>query len=83
MIISRRELEVLKLIAYEHTSQEIAQLLFISTHTVDTHRKAMMLKLNVKNTAGLIRKSFEEGFLTIHAGHSSGPIHESQYLPAY
>lgn len=66
MLISHREREVLHLIAEEHTSQEIAQLLFISTHTVHTHRKAIMSKLNVKNTAGLVRKGFEEGFLTIH-----------------
>ena len=83
MIISRRELEVLHLIADEHTSQEIGQLLFISTHTVDTHRKAMMYKLNVKNTAGLIRKSFEEGFLKIHNRTSPTPIQASQYIPAY
>ena len=70
MQISRREHEVLYLIAEEHTTQEIAQLLFMSTLTVDTHRKAMIYKLNVRNTAGLIRKGFEEGFLTIHKGAS-------------
>ena len=71
MLISRRELEVLNLIAYEYTSQEIAQLLFISAHTVLSHRKRMMYKLKVKNTAGLIRKGFEEGFLTVPADPSA------------
>ncbi len=65
MLISQRELEVLKLIADEYTSQEIAQRLFISAHTVLSHRKKMMCKLNVKNTAGLIRRGFEDGLLTI------------------
>lgn len=63
--ISRREREVLHLIAYEHTSQEIADRLYISDHTVISHRKKLLVKLNVKNTAGLVRRGFELGYLSI------------------
>ena len=63
--ISEREQEVLKLIAHEHTINMIAKRLFISHHTVISHRKNIMSKLDVKNTAGLIRRSFELGYLSI------------------
>lgn len=62
-ILSKREQEVLTLLSYEYTSKEIAALLFISPHTVITHRKSIQNKLNAKNTAGLIRKGFENGLL--------------------
>jgi len=58
-------MEILHLIAYESTSQEIASKLYISNHTVITHRKHLMEKLRVKNTAGLIRRGFELGFLSV------------------
>jgi len=67
IILSQRESEVLQLIAYEHTNQQIADSLHISYHTVDSHRKSMQYKLRVKNTAGLIRRAFELGFLRIDA----------------
>lgn len=53
--LTRREREVLQLIAEEHTNPEIAEKLFISPRTVDTHRRNLILKLNAKNTAGLVR----------------------------
>lgn len=53
--LTKREVEVLKLIAQEYTTQEIAEELFISTHTVETHRKNLLSKLQVKNSAGLAR----------------------------
>lgn len=59
--ISNREFEILQLIAFENTINEIATKLFISPHTVITHRKNLMEKLEVKNTAGMIRRAFEEG----------------------
>lgn len=58
--ISLREREVLYLIAFEYSSKEIAAQLFISTHTVLSHRKNLLAKLCAKNTAGLIRRAFEE-----------------------
>lgn len=57
--ITRRETQILNLIAFEFTIQEIAKRLFISHHTVVTHRKNLMCKLNAKNTAGMIRRAFE------------------------
>ena len=53
--ISPREKEILQLIAEEHTSSEIARLLFISEKTVEKHRASLMEKLNVRNLAGLVR----------------------------
>lgn len=64
-ILSKRELELLLLIALENTTPEIAQKLYISKGTVDTHRYNMLQKLGVKNTAGMIRKSFELGLLQL------------------
>ncbi len=53
--LSPREKEILQLIAEEHTSAEIAELLFISEKTVEKHRARLMEKLNVRNLAGLVR----------------------------
>jgi DNA-binding CsgD family transcriptional regulator len=61
--ISKREQEILHLISYEYSSINIAEKLFISINTVITHRKNLLAKLNAKNTAGLIRRGFELGYL--------------------
>lgn len=61
--LTKRELEVLELIGKEYTNQEIADALFISTNTVFTHRKNLMKKLNVRNTAGLIRCASKSGII--------------------
>jgi len=53
--ISPREQEVLHLFAYEHTAKEIGSKLSISYETVNSHRKNIMVKLGVKNTAGMVR----------------------------
>ena len=55
IILTRREKEVLELIAEGMTNNVIGQKLFISTATVDTHRKHLLAKLNAKNTASLVR----------------------------
>lgn len=62
-MVSNREKEVLNLIAHEYTSYEIAEKLFISKHTADTHRKNLLLKLDARNTAGLVRRAFEQKIL--------------------
>lgn len=62
-VLTRREKEVLNLIAREHTNQEIADILFISNKTVENHRSNLIQKLGVKNTAGIIRVAFEKGLL--------------------
>jgi DNA-binding NarL/FixJ family response regulator len=57
--LSKRELEVLELIAHEKTNDEIAGILFIAKRTVDTHRQNLLKKLQVKNTAGLIKAAYD------------------------
>jgi len=63
---TKREKEVLGLIADELTTKEIAQKLYISTDTVQTHRKNLLVKLQARNTAGLIRRAFEHRFLVLN-----------------
>jgi DNA-binding NarL/FixJ family response regulator len=58
-IISPREQSILKLIVEGFTNKEIAALLFISVKTVDTHRKNMLAKLNLPNTAALVKFAFQ------------------------
>ncbi len=59
--ITLREREVLQLIADGYTSQEIAEKLYISPRTVETHRANLLHKLKIKNTAGLVRYALEKG----------------------
>lgn len=61
--ISKREKEILGLIIKEYTAQEIANMLFISLHTVETHRSNLMSKLGVRNSAGLVRVALEHGLV--------------------
>jgi|SRR6056297_1168512 len=53
--LTPRELEVLKLIALEYSNPEIAEELFISIRTVETHKRNLLEKLGAKNTAGLVK----------------------------
>ena len=55
IVLTRREKEVLGLIADGLTNNEIAQKLFISSTTVDTHRKNLLAKFDVKNVASMIK----------------------------
>lgn len=55
VVLTRREKEVLVLIAEGMTNNEIAKNLFISVATVETHRKNLLAKLEAKNTASLVR----------------------------
>lgn len=61
--LSSREKEILILIAQEFTGNEIAEKTFISLNTVNTHRRNLISKLNVKNTAGLVKYAIEYGLL--------------------
>lgn len=63
--ISRREKEVLGLIIKEFTTQEIANELFISLKTVESHRSNLLAKLNARNTAGLVRIALENKLLEL------------------
>ena len=57
--LSRREKEILKLIVEEYTTAEIAKELFISFGTVESHRRNMISKLGVRNTAGLVSAAYK------------------------
>ncbi len=61
--LSDREKEVIRLIASEKNTQEIADELFLSKHTVDSHRKRILNKVNVKNTAGLYKYALQSGII--------------------
>lgn len=54
ILISERENGIIKLIAEGLTNVQIADKLFLSNHTINTHRKNIMAKLGVKNTAGIV-----------------------------
>jgi DNA-binding NarL/FixJ family response regulator len=62
-LLTRREKEILLLIAEGFTNPEIAEKLFVSPSTVDSHRKNLLAKLNVKNTAALIRFAMEHSLI--------------------
>lgn len=56
-VLTPREQEVIQLISDGHTSADIARILFISEKTVEKHRANLMLKLEVRNVAGLVRQA--------------------------
>jgi DNA-binding NarL/FixJ family response regulator len=61
--LSRREKEILQLILEENTTQEIADKLFISFGTVETHRRNMLIKTGARNTVGLVKLAMEYDLL--------------------
>jgi two-component system response regulator NreC len=61
--LSDREREVLRLLALGHTNQEIAEALFLSVRTVETHRAHIMQKLRISTRAELVRYALSEGLL--------------------
>jgi len=63
MLITNREREVLNLVAYEYTSNQIAQLLYLSPHTIISHRKSLMNKLNARSLAGMVRRGCQLGLI--------------------
>lgn len=54
IVLSQRELEIISMIANGSTNKDIAESLCLSAHTVNTHRKNIMAKLGINNTAGLV-----------------------------
>ncbi len=61
--LTPREQEVLKLIVNGDTSPEIAEKLFLSTYTVENYRISILIKLDVKNTATLVKKALQLGLV--------------------
>jgi len=62
--ITDRELEILELIVQEYTNQEIAEKLFISSRTVDAHRRNLLQKTGARNTAGLVKYAFQHNLIS-------------------
>jgi DNA-binding NarL/FixJ family response regulator len=54
-LLTEREIEIIILIALEYSGKDISEQLFISTNTVETHRKNIMKKLKAKNTIGIVK----------------------------
>jgi len=65
MKISNREREVLTDISYGYTIEEIANRLFLSPHTIISHRKNLFEKLEANNAPSLIRQGFQMGLLNL------------------
>ncbi len=64
VLLSERENEIIKYIAEGQTNTQIADILFLSTHTINTHRKNIMAKLGVKNTAGIVMYAVKTGLVS-------------------
>jgi DNA-binding NarL/FixJ family response regulator len=63
-LLSRREREVINLVAHGHTNTEIADSLFLSRRTVETHRANAMSKLNLENQTDLLRFALSKGLIS-------------------
>jgi DNA-binding NarL/FixJ family response regulator len=61
--LTEREIEIIKLICNELSSQEIAEKLFIAPKTVETHRHNILKKLGLKNTVGLVKYALKNGLV--------------------
>ena len=61
--LTKREIEIIRYIADGLTNNEIAAKLFLSTVTIDTHRKNILAKLQLKNTASLVKYAAEHKLL--------------------
>jgi DNA-binding NarL/FixJ family response regulator len=66
-VLTRREREVLKLLAEGRRSKEIAAALYISPHTVRRHRSNIMEKLNIKNLADLVKYAISQSYILDHS----------------
>lgn len=64
MNITEREMEIIRLVAEGLSNKEVADKLFLSVHTVTTHRKNIMAKLGVSNTAGLVMFAIREKLIS-------------------
>jgi len=64
--LSKRELEVLKLICQQKTAKEIGEILFISTKTVEAHRNKLFVKTGVKNVVGLVIYALQHQLIEVN-----------------
>lgn len=65
--LTKRETEILRFIALGLTNKKIAEKLFLSVRTVNTHRTNLMQKLNIHDTAGLVRYAIQNGIVDVKA----------------
>lgn len=76
VLLSERENEIIVYIAEGQTNAQIAEALFLSNHTINTHRKNIMAKLGVKNTAGIVMYAVKTNLVSpnkfLFAAESSG-----------
>ena len=63
--ISQREFQVLESISFGMTVKEIAEKLYLSPHTIISYRRSLLQKLDVKNTAGLIKTAIQKGLINV------------------
>jgi DNA-binding NarL/FixJ family response regulator len=63
-VLTRREREILKLVADGKSSREIANTLFISVHTVEHHRSSIMEKMGVKRMVDLVKEAVQKGYIS-------------------
>lgn len=61
--LTKREIDILRLVCEELNSQEIADKLFISRHTAETHRRNLLSKTDCKNSVGLVRYAMDHGYI--------------------
>ena len=62
--LTDRELQIVKFIAEGYTNSQIAAIIYLSNHTVNTHRKNIMKKLGVNNTAGIVMYAVKTGMVS-------------------
>ena len=62
--LSKRELEVIRLIAEGFTNPQISEKLFVSPHTVTTHRRNILQKLGANNTAAVVMYAVQSGLVS-------------------
>ncbi|MBN9292726.1 MAG: response regulator transcription factor [Flavobacteriia bacterium] len=65
LVLSDREIEIIRLITLEYSNEEIAEQLFISKRTVETHRKNINFKTNVKTVIGLVKYAIRNELVTV------------------
>ncbi len=64
--LTKRELQITRLIVNEYSTKEIAQELFLSIETIKTHRKNILHKMCVKNVAGIVREAMHQKILLLN-----------------
>lgn len=62
-VLTSREIEILRLVAKEFNSRQIAEILFISERTVETHRKNILKKSGAQNLVGLIKYAYANNLI--------------------